>query len=516
MSQEKFDVTIVPVNATYAKIFCDSSILFELVDNYTFMVDGYKYAPSYRSGAWSGERFMISKITRQVYIGLVPEIVQYCIDNGYSVDNQAKSPSNEKITLEVVENFCEQLNIHSRGQPIEVRPYQIEAIFHAIKNSRATLVSPTSSGKSLIIYCITRWYLLNNKKILLLVPNLGLIAQMYSDFADYSTENGWIVADHAQMIHGGKSKTVDRPLVIANWQSIYNTGKTGGKSGKPADGIAKNFFSHFDAVFNDETHLAKAKSISGIMEKCINATKRFGLTGTMSGVDCDKLVIEGLFGPVFNVITTKELMDAGAITKLKIKCLKLNYSDEVKKNSSKLTYQEEMNYLVTSPDRNNFICKLAASQKGNTIIFFNFVEKQGKVMKKMLEDLCGDKKTILYISGEVKLDDREDIRKMIAERNDLIILGSIACIGTGFSAPNLHVGIFASPCKSKIRVLQTIGRLLRLSSGKNDCTLYDLVDDLTWKSHKNFTWNWFMERVKYYCETKFDYKILDIPKEHVK
>jgi superfamily II DNA or RNA helicase len=507
------DITIIQKDATFAKVICDSSILMELSDAFCFEVKGAKYSPKFKAGLWDGKKRMLSNLTRLIYIGIVPKLLQYCKDAGYTVDNKIPMQTNLNVTHDIIERFCKSLNLYAHGEPIQIKNYQIDAVFEAIHKGRRTLISPTSSGKSLIAYCIIRWYMLANKQILLLVPNIGLVAQMASDFEDYSTGNKWDSHGNIHAIHGDITKVTDKLLTIANWQAIYKIGKGVKKGGELAYGVPSDYFDKFDIVINDETHLAKAESITGIMERCRNAQKRIGMTGTLNDVDTDKLVIEGLFGPVYIVTTTNELMENGDVTKLMMKCLKIDYPDEVRKGSTKLTYQEEMDFLITHPGRNRFIAKLALTQKENVVIFFRYIDKQGKVLHHILNELNDGSKTIVYIDGSVSLDDREDIRKLISTRNDLILLGNMKCIGTGFNAPNLHIGINASPNKSKIEVLQAIGRLLRLSSGKLICTVYDIFDDLTWKKHENYTYEWFLDRIKYYCEQKFKYKLISVPLE---
>ena len=443
------EVTIIKKDATHAKVLCSSDLLFELADQFTFDVQGAKFSPQFKSGRWDGKKRLLSTTTKLIYNGLIPELISYCNDSGYTVDDQTQSPQ-PKIDYETIEKFCVALNLHSRGVKIDIRPYQVDAIYQSILNGRLTLVSPTSSGKSLIIYCIARWFLLTKQRILLMVPNLGLIAQMEKDFADYSSHNGWNSEKYVQTIHGGKSKTVDKYVTIANWQAIYNVGRGSKKGGQPADGLSNEWFEQFDLVFCDEVHLSKATSLTGIMERCTNAHRRFGLTGTLSGIDVDELVIKGLFGHVMQVITTSELMDNGDITKLKMKILHIPYPANVKDLCKKMTYQEELDYIVTNPTRNKFICNLALSQKQNVLVFFNFKDKQGKILVDMLEEMNNGSKQILYIDGDVDINDREDIRSLIATSNNLIVVASFGTSSTGLNIPNIHSAIFASPSKSKI------------------------------------------------------------------
>jgi len=121
-----------------------------------------------------------------------------------------------------------------------------------------------------------------------------------------------------------------------------------------------------------------------------------------------------------------------------------------------------------------------------------------------------ENRPVFFIHGGVGVDEREEVRRITEEQNDAIIVASYGTFSTGINIRNLHNVIFASPSKSKIRTLQSIGRGLRLGQNKDSATLYDIADDLTYKSRKNFTLDHFMERMKIYNDEKFEYQIYTI------
>jgi superfamily II DNA or RNA helicase len=170
-----------------------------------------------------------------------------------------------------------------------------------------------------------------------------------------------------------------------------------------------------------------------------------------------------------------------------------------------MDYQAEMDWLVRNDARNRFIKNLALSLKGNTLILFQYVDKHGKVLHDMLK---GD--NVHFVHGGVDGGEREEIRHIVEQSSSSIIVASYGTFSTGVNIRNLHNIIFASPSKSKIRILQSIGRGLRKAESKDIATLYDISDDLIWKSKKNFTIQHFAERVKNYNEEKFDYKIYKV------
>jgi superfamily II DNA or RNA helicase len=257
-------------------------------------------------------------------------------------------------------------------------------------------------------------------------------------------------------------------------------------------------------VIGDEAHLFKAKSLTSIMSKLNSCRYRFGFTGTLDDTQTHKLVLEGLFGPVRKVISTAELINQKHLTKFEIKAIILKYPDELRKLTSKFDYQTELDYLVRNGARNRFIMNLTLSLKGNTLLMFQFVEKHGKILYDMLKD-CG--RPVFFVHGGVDGEDREQIRKLLETEENAIVVASVGTFSTGVNIPSLRNIISASPSKSKIRNLQSIGRVLRKSAGKDGATLYDIADDLTWKTRKNFTLMHFVARMAIYNEEKFDYKI---------
>lgn len=353
-----------------------------------------------------------------------------------------------------------------------------------------------NSGKSSIIYSIMRWHIQNDRRIMIIVPTTNLVEQLFSDFKDYSSFNGFNVDDHVQKLYSGQSKEFTKDVLITTFQSIMRWTQ--------ADFTKLNI----GCVMVDECHQAKAKSITGILERLVNTRYRIGLTGTLDGSKTNELVIQGLTGPIHKVTTTKKLMDDGHVSELKIKCIVIKYPDEYKKASKNLKYADEISFLVSHKPRNKIICDLALSCKGNTLILFQLVEKHGKLLYEQLINRVGNRK-VYFISGDTNPEERERIRKEIENDNNAIIVGSYQTVATGVNIPSIENVIFASPSKSRIRNLQSIGRGLRLKDGKSHCNLFDIADDLSWKKHTNFTLKHFVERVKIYSEEKFSFKMFD-------
>ena len=476
------DVTVEKASNVYAKIVTDDGILKEMAEYFTFSSPGYQFSPAFRNRHWDGKIRLLNLKTKQIYLGLIPYIKKFCKDAGYTVeyiDEQPQYPIDTK-------NLALSLTL-----PMEPRDYQLLASSVGLTKKRAVLISPTASGKSLIIYMMIR-HLLNTGKTrgLLVVPTINLVTQMHSDFKQYSVNNGWDVEKYCQKIYGGESKIPETDLIISTWQSIYE--------------MPKKYFEQFDFIIGDEAHTFKAKSLTDIMTKLINCDVRIGTTGTLDDSKVNKLVLEGLFGPVFKVITTKELIDRKQLADFKIKCIVLKYPENVCKVAKGFTYPEEMDFLTQHEGRNNFIRDLAINLKGNSLILFTYVEKHGKILFDLIKEKTDNRK-IFFIHGGTEAEDREAVRHITEKENDAIIVASYGTFSTGVNIRNLHNIVFSSPTKSKIRSLQSIGRVLRLGENKDQAILYDIADDLRYGPYTNFTLKHYEERVKIYSEERFTF-----------
>jgi superfamily II DNA or RNA helicase len=262
------------------------------------------------------------------------------------------------------------------------------------------------------------------------------------------------------------------------------------------------YFEDFGCVIGDEAHMFKAKSLTGIMTKLHLCRYRFGLTGTLDGTLTHQLVLEGLFGPVEKVVTTKELIDKKTLADLKIKCIILKHQNI----RVRMEYAEELEYIVTHKARRDFVINLLQHLKGNTLCLFQLVEKHGKPLHEAAEKMITDR-NVYFVYGGTGTDTREEIRALIEDAKNSIVIASYGTFSTGINIRNIHNIVLASPSKSKIRVLQSIGRGLRQSDSKDSVLIFDLADDLTFRNQTNFTLNHFQERIKIYNSEQFNYEI---------
>lgn len=480
------DLILHKLNEAYIKFECEKSLAQELSDYFTFYVPGFQFIPAYKNKLWDGKIRLADLRSNTVYHGLINYIEKFCKERNYKLETDSNITNTEVFSVKEAEEFITSLQL-----PFEVRDYQIKSFINAIRNKRLLLLSPTASGKSLIIYLIIRYLQTANKKGLLIVPTTSLVEQMYSDFKSY----GYDSEQYCHRQYSGKEKNTDKFLLITTWQSIY---KNHG-----------SYFEQFDFVIGDEAHQFKAKSLTTIMTGLTNAKYRIGCTGTLDGTQTHRLVLEGLFGSVYHATTTKELMDKQHLAEFKIKCLILKYPESSCKLVRGSDYQGELEYIVINKSRNAFIKNLALSLKGNSLILFQLVEKHGKELYSIIKNESGKRK-VFFVFGGTDVEIREKIRFIVEKENDSIIVASYGTFSTGINIKNLHNIIFASPSKSRVRNLQSIGRSLRLGDNKEEAVLYDIADDFRIGKYTNFTLKHFVERVRIYDDEKFNYKFYNI------
>lgn len=474
-------------NEVYLQIKAEPHVYYELKDTFQFEVPNAKFSPAYKNKWWDGFIYLFNVDAKEIYVGLLDRVIQFCKDHNYTyefTDNKFYGlpfEINENISKEGVKDYVTSI---SKFDP---REYQIDGIYQALKYNRKVIVSPTASGKSLMMYSLVRYYNAKENNILIIVPTTSLVSQLYKDFADY----GWDVENHCHMIYSGREKEDSRKVYISTWQAIYK--------------MSKKYFEKFNCVIVDECHTAKAKSLVSIVSKMCDAKYRFGFTGTLDGIEVNKLVLEGLFGPSYKIIKTDELMQKGHLAKLNIKVLLLKHPPHRFE-----VFEDEVQYIINHKKRNKFIKNLTLDLKGNTLVLFARVEGHGQPLYELINNSAINERKVFFIHGGVNTDERELVREITERENDAIIVASYGTFSTGINIRNLHNVIFASPSKSRIRNLQSIGRVLRKGENKSQATLYDIADDISTNRGNNYTLNHLTERIKVYNQEKFNYEIIEV------
>ena len=500
------DISIVKQNETWMKVYCSEvHIELDLSDHFSFEIPNAKYDPRVKFGKWDGIKRLYNRKTKKLYCGLLLELISVCEKKGwtYQIDPELLPGDDQISDDDLIDLINEVIQPHSEGTPIEPYDYQLEAVKYALNMDRSTLLLATSAGKSLVQYLLVRIYQLmdelRHKTIFICVPTIALVEQMYNDFKDYSTFEGstWHVDKHCQKISSKYAKNINAQIVITTWQSMCKL---------PSD-VVENA----GVAIVDETHTARADTLCGILQSLHDCQFRHGLTGTLNTVESDKLTIQGLLGPVKRIVSAKDLIDQGRATDVHVTMAMINYSQhdkekyitQISKSPVQYRYQEEVSYLIEHEGRRQFVLDLVHSLDGNTLVLFDRVDEYGRQLYERSKSIHDNS---FLIVGDVDSTEREQIRQDIESHDNAIIWGSLGTMSTGISIKKLHNLVIISSSKSKIKILQSVGRLMRLHASKNKANIIDLVDNLTYKDKPNYVLKHAQTRLEYYNQEHFKLK----------
>jgi superfamily II DNA or RNA helicase len=480
---EKY-VLATNLNEAYVKIEAMPEVLIKIAEHFRFFAEGYKFSPRYREGRWDGYTYLYNPITQTLPRGLLPRLDVFCEDRGYTLAMEMEP--NIEVFSESVDAFIKTLDLPPY---LTIQDYQFNAIHHAINNPKSLIVSPTGSGKSLIIYTLLRYW---QKPTLIVVPNIGLVKQTYEGFVEYSRNNSEFLSQ-VTTIYKGKNRDTVVPYVISTWQSIYD--------------LPPKWFDRYQVVLVDEAHQATAASIKGILGKCTNASSRIGLTGTIDNVHGHTLTLEGYLGKPCRFTTSAKLIDRGILSNLTINCILLKYPGDIIQIAKPLPYNKQKLLIATNKKRVDFVVNLVKHINNNILVLFDLVEKHGRVLYNEMQSSITDR-NIYYIDGKSDPDYRESVRQLVDKDTNAIVIASSPTFSTGINIRNLQSLVFAHPSKSEKKVLQSIGRVLRTKDGINKAVVYDIVDDMTDRSFKNYAWKHFQARLEIYQKEQFDYRVM--------
>lgn len=487
------------IDSVHMRVSADAGTMHEIAEHFSFRPEGYQFNPRYKARVWDGIIRLFQPMRPKLYVGLYPHLKKFCKDRDYILE----APDNIGLDEKIDDDYAIQLakEINCKFTP---RDYQNEYVVNALRKRRSLSLSPTSSGKSLIIYLIQQhYYQAFGHRTLIVVPTIGLVHQMAGDFIDYGCDENIIYR-----IQGGVDKNTKAPIVISTWQSLIKQ--------------PKEWFDQFRVVLGDEAHTFQAKSLTTIMEKLTNCEYRHGFTGTLKSSESKthRLVLEGCFGEVRRYVNTKTLMEEGTVADFKVKAIVLSHNNDTRKvfkdaiskiKEGTKKWPAEREFIVNHEKRNKFIANLAHSLEGqNNLILFDLVEKHGKVLEPLLQK---EGRQLHFIYGGTTGEERERIRHLVEndaeKRHD--ILASYGVFSTGVNLKRLDNVIFASGSKSEIKVLQSIGRTLRKADDSNKATLYDIADDLSvGESFENYTLKHFKKRIEIYGQEEFSFKIYTV------
>ena len=483
------DIIIEKNNESYAHLQCSEEINHEINNLFSAFAPGYRWNPRYKHHLWDGKITAYSPITQLLPIGLVDNLINWCKKKNYSYKLQFFDNYKDEIDKELLEK---EINNHLING-YKIRDYQLNAVHAALTNKKGMILSCTGSGKSLMIYSIFK-YLLEKRKarrLLLIVPSTMLVEQMYTDFKDY----GWKDIDlEIEMLYSGKKPTFKAPVLISTWQSL--------------DKQDKSFFEKYDGIIVDEAHQAKASVLSRIVKCAFNAEYKIGTTGTLPAELSDQLLINGVLGNVVFELKSRELIDRGFLSKMTIATIYLRYPTDFIKENKDRNYPEEVKMVEEYDNRNkvlNFV--IDHTPATNNMLILVTHRQHLDSIKEYLQKSYPNRK-VSIINGSIKAKEREDIRTGIENEDGTLLVATYKTMSTGVNIPKLHAVMLYSNSKSRIQVLQSIGRGLRKHNMKNKVIIYDIVDDLSYqtrtgKTKKNYCMQHYDERYAFYKEQEF-------------
>lgn len=507
-------VKLMFLNNSFGRIETDQATLKNLYDEFSFFVPGYRFMPNYKRGIWDGKIHLIDKREKQFPIGMTKRLVRWGKENGVFVecDERLTNLFTEKATDEELNTFFSGFRFWSGKNRIHPREDQMFAVRRAIKNQRAINICPTSFGKSLSIFMEVLWQRNRGRKCIIVVPTTDLVLQFRNDIEDYCTKDDGTLEEwfpNIQTIYSGMSKEVshETELVITTWQSIFR--------------LPPEWINQFDCFILDEAHKGSAACIRKVFEDAVCVPHRTGWTGSLEEEGINALQAEALIGEIEIITDTKTLMDKGFVADLNVVFVRLVYSKELKEvfQKRKIPYDKEIEYLEGLETRNRKIIKIA-NQTGKTgLILFN-KKKHGEELYRIARELFPEKNVYLVHGTSVLFNDQkhknyEEMKEQMEQEKDAIFVCSYGKFSTGVSIKNIHWLIFASPTKSYVRLIQSIGRSLRISKTKHKAVIFDLVDDLCVKKRdgirENYAVNHFRTRFAIISKQRLKYTIQSLP-----
>ena len=445
----------------------DRKYMINMREYFTQHVEGFQFMPAWRSGSWDGKICMINKVTNTIPYGLLFDFIRI----------HKKYFKNYKLVIsdEVKQLFKGQKFIPRYNLSLKPYPYQKECIRACLNYTKGIIRSSTSSGKSLIISYIVKTLLERRKSgvnnAIVIVPSKQLVEQFYKDMIEYGIDKDIIGRVYQ------KYKQWDNSIVISTWQTLMNN---------------HDKISYYDCVIIDETHQSKSIELKKILKKS-NCKYRFGFTGTLHSSILDNWNTKSYIGPVLKDYPSGFLADKGYISKCNVNILNLEYQQKKIEG----TYDEVKDIVFTNQFRMNLVKNLSNQLDHNVLLLVGKVEKEGEVLEEYLKE--NTDKEVVFLSGRDDVNLREEWRKKMGKSKNILMIATYGIFSTGINIPNLKYIVLVAPFKSKIRILQSIGRSLRKHEDKEDgAYIFDIHD------HTNFFDKHGKIRYRYYDSEKFE------------
>lgn len=493
-------IIIHKLNEVFLKIDCDCDQGHEISEHFSCFVPGYKFMPLYKAGCWAGKSSFFNFNDSTLPIGFLSNLLSFCKSFNYEYEFTFDiNTLTNNVTDEQITDFLKKI-LPPEGK-YQLRDYQEVAVREMIKNKRCLIDSATGSGKSLIIYCVVKYFQTVGLKgkFVLIVPTISLVSQMESDFKDYGYDD--FEKDFGTIFFDSSNRDLSKQYLISTWQTLHK--------------LPQSFFSSVEAFFVDEVHSSsfKSKLLVNVLANMNNAHYRMGCTGSLPSEKINMGSLIGYIGKTVSTVKSQDLIEKGILANIQILNILLKYPESMIDKSG--NFQDEVEKIIHYTDRNK-VFKYLVNKVGdnkNILILVQRIEHLRSV-KQYLENEFPNKK-IYEVYGGTESTVRENVRKIVNVNKGSIICATFKTFGTGINIPNLNVVIFGSSYKSSQVVIQSIGRGLRKTETKTKMTLIDIVDDLTWKKKNggmgtNYLYLHFLERLKIYRSQGFPYKNISL------
>lgn len=503
MDNIKMHLKVIKKNESFCNLeFSDFAIKEMIFKEFSFRPEGYKFMPKFRMGKWDGFVRLYDRFRNLFPLGLVSKLYYFCVKKNIVIEfenfDKSNTIFNENYVLDYAENILK--------LPFKIRDYQLDGVLKGLSERHCILLSPTGTGKSLIIYIILRLVLKYNKKfkILIVVPTLSLIDQMVGDFDDYAVNTTLNFNNLCQKIYSGACKQINKQIVVSTYQSLEN--------------IEPEYFEQFGALLVDECHTGSLKGNvnNKIASYCINAKYKIGFSGTLQDAQVNLYSLISSFGQIFQLTKTINEIERGNLSKIIVRQIVLHYPendckdfynglDELESDegsSAPVVFNYEIDWINNKPYKSNLILDICEKYANNTLILFKRTEFGTSLFSRIKFAFINRK--VFLVTGLTEKEEREKIRAICEKHNNCVIVANYRIFSTGINIKNLHNVIFGESVKSKITTLQSIGRSLRLNNNKEIANVFDIVDCIRFEDRENIIFRHSASRGDIYEKESFE------------
>jgi superfamily II DNA or RNA helicase len=454
-----------------------------LVDKYKYEIPGARYLPAVRLGRWDG-KVSFFQLGGSTYINMLPEILEFLDQRGYDIEVE---DTREYRTVFDFDQIDENSFSHIawpkghplEGQPMAMRDYQVEIINRFFENPQSIQEVATGAGKTIVTAALSNAVTPYGRSIVI-VPNKSLVTQTHKDYLNMGLDVG---------VYFGDEKEFGRQHTICTWQSLNILLKNTKNS--EADITIGEFLEDVVCVIVDEVHMAKADALKTLLTGVMaHIPIRWGLTGTIPKEEYEWMSIKCALGDVVGSLKAATLQEAGHLSQCHVNVVQL--VDHVEYNN----YQSELKYLLDTPERLDYIAKLADTIKdsGNTLILVDRVAAGQQIVSRL-----GD--NAVFVSGATKAKDRQDEYDDVATATGKIIVATYGVAAVGINIPRIFNLVLVEPGKSFVRVIQSIGRGIRKAEDKDFVQIWDIT------STCKFAKRHLTKRKQFYKEANYPFAV---------